>query len=87
MAGVFEDSELPDAVIIASDGVWEPSAARYGGMEWLWDDSPAGIGSACAPGADDASGIAESVLGTARSLGLNDNATVAVAHRRRSPDQ
>lgn len=87
MAGVFEDPELPDAVIIASDGAWEPPAMRYGGMEWLWDDSPAGIGSACAPGADDASGIAESVLGTARRLGFNDNATVAVAHRRRSPDQ
>lgn len=87
MAGVFEDSELPDAVIIASDGAWEPPAKRYGGMEWLWDDSPAGIGSACAPGVDHASGIAESVLGTARSLGLNDNATVAVAHRRRSPDR
>jgi len=87
MAGVFEDSELPDAVIIARDGAWEPPAMRYGGIEWLWDDSPAGIGSACAPGADDASEIAESVLGTARSLGFNDNATVAVAHWRRPPDR
>jgi len=87
MAGVFEDSELPDAVIIASDGAWEPPAMRYGGIEWLWDDSPAGIGSACAPGADDASEIAESVLGTARSLGFADNATVAVAHWRRPPDR
>ena len=86
-AGVFEDSELPDAVIIASDGAWEPLAAEGGGMEWLWDDSPAGIGSACDPEADDASGIAESVLETARSLGFNDNATVAVAHRRRLPDR
>lgn len=87
MAGVFEDSELPDAVIIASDGAWEPPAMRYGGMEWLWDDSPAGIGSACDPEADEASGIAESVLAKARGLGLNDNATVAVAHRRRLPER
>ena len=87
MAGVFEDSELPDAVIIASDGAWEPPAIEYGGAEWLWDDSPAGIGSACDPEAVDASGIAESVLGTARSLGFNDNATVAGAPRRRPPDQ
>ncbi len=82
-----EDAELPDAVIIASDGAWEPPAIEYGGAEWLWDDSPAGIGSACDPGAVDASGIAESVLARARSLGLNDNATVAVAHRRRPSDR
>ena len=87
MAHVFEDSEIPDAVIIASDGAWEPLAIDYGGEEWLWDDTPAGIGSACAPSADDASGIAESVLARAVSLGLNDNATVAVAHWRRRPDR
>ena len=81
----FEDSEMPDGVIIASDGAWEPLAVAYGDMEWLWDDSPAGIGSACAPDADDASDIARSVLAKSRSLGLNDNATVAVAHWRRLP--
>ena len=83
MVDGFEDSELPDAVIIASDGAWEPPAVRYGGMRWLWDDSPAGIGSACDPEAVDASGIAESLLAKARRLGLHDNATVAVAHWRR----
>jgi hypothetical protein len=82
----FDDSDLPDAVIIASDGAWEPLAIEYGDAEWLWDDSPAGIGSACNPGAADASGIAESVLANARGLGLNDNATVAVAHWRRALD-
>ena len=76
---------MPDAVIIASDGAWEPLAIEYGDTEWLWDDSPAGIGSACAPDAGDASDIARSVLGRARSLGLNDNATVAVAHWCRPP--
>lgn len=81
----FEDFGLPDAVIIASDGAWEPLAIEYGGAEWLWDDTPAGIGSACDPAADDASGIARSVLAKARSLGLNDNATIAVAHWRRPP--
>ena len=83
----FEDSEMPDSVIIASDGAWEPLALDYGGAEWLWDESPAGIGSACSRDADDASDIAESVLAKARSLGLNDNATVAVAHWRRQPDR
>ena len=87
MVDGFEDSELPDVVIIASDGAWEPLAIDYGGAEWLWDGTPAGIGSACDPGADDAGGIAESVLAKARSLGLNDNATVAVAHRRRPSDR
>ena len=87
MVDGFEDSELPDVVIIASDGAWEPLAIEYGSAEWLWDDSPAGIGSACDPGADDASGIAESVLAKARGLGLNDNATVAVAHWHRPPDR
>ena len=83
VTGEFEDSAMPDAVIIASDGAWEPLAIDYGGAEWLWDDSPAGIGSACAPDAGDASDIARSVVVKARSLGLNDNATVAVAHWRR----
>ncbi len=87
MAHVLEDSEIPDAVIIASDGVWEPPSIRYGGDEWLWDDTPAGIGSACDPRAEDARGIAESVLSRAVSLGLTDSATVAVAHWRRPPDR
>ena len=78
----FEDSDLPDAVVIASDGAWEPLAADYGDIEWLWDPSPAGIGSACGPQSGDAAAIAGSVLATARGFGLNDNATVAVADRR-----
>ena len=83
----FEDSDLPDAVIIASDGAWEPLAVDYGDIEWLWDASPAGIGSDCGPESGDAATIAESVLARARSLGLNDNATVAVAHRRTPADR
>ena len=81
MVGGFEDSEMPDAVIITSDGAWEPLARAGDEAGWLWDDSPAGIGSACAPDADDASDIARSVLARARSLGLHDNATVSVAYR------
>ena len=87
IAGDSECPEMPDAVIIASDGAWEPLAIDYGGAEWLWDETPAGIGSACAPDAGDASDIARSVLSKARGHGLNDNATVAVAHWRRSPDR
>lgn len=78
--GGFEDDEMPDAVIIASDGVWEPLAIDYGGSEWLLDDSPSGVGSACPPDAADAMDIARGVLARARRLGLNDNATIAVAH-------
>ena len=81
-----EDSDMPDAVIIASDGAWEPLAADYGDIEWLWDASPAGIGSACGPETGDAAAIAGNVLATARSLGLNDNATVAVAGWRMAGD-
>ena len=84
----FEDSEMPNGVIIASDGAWEPLAVAYGdNTRWLRDESPAGIGSGCPPDADNASDIARSVLAKARSLELNDNATVAVAHRRRPPDR
>ena len=86
MVADFEDSDLPDAVIIASDGAWEPLAADYGDIEWLWDESPAGIGSACGPESGDAAAIAGSVLARARRLGLNDNATVAVAYRRTPAD-
>ena len=71
----FDDSDMTDAVIIASDGAWEPLATDYGDIEWLWDASPAGIGSACGPESGDAASIAEGVLVRARSLGLNDNGT------------
>ncbi len=85
--GDFEDAEIPEAVIIASDGAWEPLAADYGDIEWLWDTSPAGIGSACGPESGDAAAIAGTVLATARGLGLRDNATVAVAHWRTRSDR
>lgn len=69
----------PDAVILASDGAWEPFVYTHG-VEWLSDDSAeGGIGSACGPGADTADEIANRVLAEARRLGLNDNATVAAA--------
>ena len=77
-----EDDEMPEALIIASDGVWEPLALEYGSAEWLLDDSPAGVGSAYPPDADDAMDVARGVLARARRLGLNDNATIAVAHLR-----
>ena len=80
----FEDFKILDAVIIASDGAWEPLADAYGdNTEWLRDKSPAGIGSVCPPDTGDASDVARSVLTKAQSLGLNDNATVAVAHWKR----
>ena len=69
----------PDAVILASDGAWEPFVYAYG-VEWLSDTSAeGGIGSACGRGAETADEIANRLLAEARNLGLNDNATLAVA--------
>ena len=69
----------PDAVILASDGAWEPYVYRHG-VEWLSDESPGkGIGAACGAGVSTAEDVASSILDGARSLGLNDNATIAVA--------
>ena len=78
--GGFMESELPDAVIIASDGVWEPLAVDLGSAEGLLDDSPAGLESAYPRDAADAMDVARGVLARARRIGLNDNATIAVAH-------
>ena len=72
-------AELPDGVVICSDGAWEPPVHSYGAA-WLVDDTPGGgIGAACEPGIASAQDIADSVLRNAKSLGLNDNATVAAA--------
>lgn len=69
----------PDAVILASDGAWEPFVYAYG-VEWLSDGSPlGGVGAACGPGAETAEDVANRVLAQALRLGLNDNATVAAA--------
>lgn len=69
----------PDAVVICSDGAWEPFVYKHG-VEWLWDESAAsGIGLACGPRRENADDIVKSVLAEARRLGLNDNATVAAA--------
>ena len=71
--------ERPDAVILASDGAWEPFVYAHG-VDWLSDDSTAGgIGAACGTAASTADDVARRILAEARRLGLNDNATVAVA--------
>lgn len=69
----------PDAVILASDGAWEPFVYEHG-VEWFSDESPGGgIGAACGAGASTAEEIAGNILAGAMRLGLNDNATIAVA--------
>ena len=71
----------PDSVILASDGAWEPFVYAHG-VEWFSDDSAGGgIGAACGSQAGTAEDIATRILDEARRLGLNDNATVAVALR------
>ncbi len=79
MIGESGDGTQPDAVILASDGAWEPFVYEHG-VEWLSDASPSGgIGAACGTGASTADEVAGSILDEARRLGLNDNATIAVA--------
>ena len=69
----------PDAVILLSDGAWEPFVYQHG-VEWLSDESPGGgIGAACGAGASTAADVADQILAEAQRLGLNDNATIAVA--------
>ena len=69
----------PDAVILASDGAWEPFVYEHG-VEWFSDDSAdGGIGAACGPEAESAEDVASSILSEAVRLGLDDNATIAVA--------
>ena len=79
--GESGDGVQPDAVILASDGAWEPFVYAHG-VEWFSDDSVnGGIGAAFGSGARTAGEAADSILDEARRLGLNDNATVAVALR------
>ena len=79
IVGESGDGERPDAVVLASDGAWEPFVYEHG-VEWLSDDSTGGgIGAACGSGAETAEDVANSVLAEAVRLGLNDNATIAVA--------
>ncbi len=79
IVGESGEGSRPDAVILASDGAWEPFVYRHG-ADWLSDDSAAGgIGAACGPGADTAEELADHILTEALDLGLNDNATIAVA--------
>ena len=49
MVGESGDGTRPDAVILASDGAWEPFVYEHG-VEWLADNSTSGgIGSVCGP--------------------------------------
>lgn len=69
----------PDAVILASDGAWEPFVYEHG-VEWFSDDpAGGGIGAACGAGASTAEEVANNILAGAVRLGLDDNATIAVA--------
>ena len=77
--GESGDGTRPDAVILASDGAWEPFVYEHG-VEWLSDaSSSGGVGAACGSHAESAEDVAGSILNEAQRLGLDDNATVAVA--------
>ena len=75
------DPPAPWAVVIASDGAWEPllggrRQARNAPITTL----AARVAATCDPPDGPASRIAERVLRIAADAGLDDNATVAVAH-------
>lgn len=77
--GESGDGTRPDAVVLLSDGAWEPYVYHHG-VEWLSDESVGGgIGAACGAGPSTAEEVAHSILAGAVHLGLNDNASVAVA--------
>ena len=87
-----DDIELPAepsaiAVVIVSDGTWEPLVRDiYAGTAKQAD--PVGKAVAACVGPDDrtAHSIATRIMTAARTAGLDDNATVAVAHIGSSAD-
>lgn len=69
------------AIVIVSDGIWEPLVREAHVGESLQSDPIAGaVAATFAPDVSDADSIAKSVMNAARSAGLDDNATIAVAH-------
>lgn len=80
MHGITEVTDVPFAVVIASDGVWEPLVSETYAANLRPPDPIAAAVAACLTAADlDADAIAARIMATARSAGLDDNATVAVA--------
>ncbi|MDE0134118.1 MAG: protein phosphatase 2C domain-containing protein [Acidimicrobiaceae bacterium] len=73
------------AIVILSDGVWEPLVSEAYTGETLPSDPIAGAVAGClTPDVSDADSIANQVMTAARTAGLDDNATVAVACRANS---
>ena len=87
-----DDIDLPAdpaalAIVIASDGVWEPLVRDvYAGNTKQADPVGKAIAAAVGPDDRDAHTIATRIMETARSEGHTDNATVAVACIAQQPD-
>ncbi|MCY4069149.1 MAG: hypothetical protein OXE79_08620 [Acidimicrobiaceae bacterium] len=80
--GESGDGIVPDAVILASDGAWEPFVDEHG-VGWFYDRAvDGGVGAACGQRSRTAAEMVDSILAGAAELGLNDNASVAAALRR-----
>ena len=76
-----QDPPAPWAVVIASDGVWEPlPGGRQQARAAPISTVSARVAATCGPSYGPASRIAERVLRIAAEAGLDDNATVAAAH-------
>lgn len=82
-ADLITGSDLPEspyAVAIVSDGIWEPVVIDAYAGKGLPHDPIAGAVAGClTPDDSDADAIATRIMTTAHSVGLDDNATVAVA--------
>ena len=75
------------AIIIASDGVWEPLVRDvYAGNTKQSDPVGKAIAAVIEPDDRAAHSIATRIMETARTAGLSDNATIAVAHVGAAPD-
>ena len=84
-----EDIEPPDAYAIAilSDGAWEAIlSAMFAQTTWPPDPLGAALAACVTSDALDANSIAHQIMDTARTAGLDDNATAAVAHIGSSAD-
>ena len=77
------DTDLPEplyAVVVVSDGIWEPLVSEtYTGVTLPPDPIAGAVAGCLTPDDTDADAIATRIMTTARSAGLDDNASVAVA--------
>lgn len=77
------DSDLPEspfAIVVVSDGIWEPLVSEaYTGVVLPPDPIAGAVAGCLTPDDSDADAIAARIMTAAQAAGLDDNATVAAA--------